>query len=194
MTIAAKTPLKGHWPVAFVLGGTDAEPALVPINYSMKSLAGDEYRVPIGELPSDPESALRVGACLDGKGRYPVRPARDRISVIDILSIPVFADRPIIVGTRDDEALGSLSPEPGRAVITLTAIREVAAKVAPDRERVDRAPGGGSGNALSQARNTAFAVYWALGDEITPTRRRQAMATLGWPAGTLDWVASTSSK
>lgn len=151
----------------------------MPLNYSMKALAGDEYRVPIA-LPDDPVAAAWIRERMDRDGRFRVRPAVGCDAVVTVLSIPEFADLPVIVGDARTRFLAKLSPT-DRACITLGQIRDAALAVAPDRD-----PAGSalktSVSALGSARDLGYCVYWALGDALPPTRRREAMAQAGWPA------------
>lgn len=187
MTTSLKPPLKGHWPIAFALGGTPAEPALVPLNYTLNVLAGDEYRVPIA-LPHDPAVAALVEERMDGDGRFRVGPAVGLDGVVAVLSIPDFADRPAIVLDEESRALASLSPS-ARPSITLKELRDAASAVIPERDPSERAPEP-SGNALSVARDIGFCAYWAIGDRITTARRRQAMTEAGWPEDLVTWATS----
>jgi hypothetical protein len=181
VTTSLKPPLKGHWPIAFALGGTPDDPALVPLNYTFNVLAGDEYRVP-ASLPDDPASAAIIEATLDEHDRVRISPAMGRDAVIAMLSIPDFAALPIIVlddGARD---LAALSPTP-RTCITVAEIRAAALEVVPDRDPAAGAPLP-AGRAIDIARDTAYCAFWAIGDVITDTRRRKAMAAAGWPEAT----------
>lgn len=178
MSTDEKAPLRGHWPVAFVLAGSIDEPALVPLNYTMNVLAGDEYRVPV-TLPSDIGAAEYVAGLLDDRGRARMSSAIGAGPVAAILSIPDFADRPLIVADEAARVLAGLSPLP-RVCITLSQIRDAAREEMPDRDPAARAPII-DGRAIDQARDLGSAVYWAIGDRVTATRRRKAMLVAGWP-------------
>ena len=185
-----KSPLKGHWPVAFALGGAVEDPALVPLNHTMNVLAGDEYRVPVG-LPADTEAAKCIAGLLDERGWARISPAVGIGPVAAILSIPTFADRPLIVADDAAIALASLSPVP-RVCVTLSQIQDAARQEVPDRDPGAKAPST-SGRAIDQARDLGFAVYWAIGDGLTPARRRKTMVAAGWPEGVLAWIAQPSA-
>ncbi len=178
MSTPEKSPLKGHWPVAFALGGTVKSPALVPLNYTLNVLAGDEYRVPV-TLPADPVTAGVIEARMDSRGWARMGPAVGHTAVVAMLSIPEFADRPVIVSDQRGGGLADLGPG-ARTVITLADIRDAARKTAPDRDPAARAPET-TGSPLAVARNLGFCTYWALSHGLTPTRRRQAMQLAGWP-------------
>jgi hypothetical protein len=178
VTTSLKPPLKGHWPVAFALGGTPDDPALVPLNYTFNVLAGDECRVP-ASLPEDAGLAAIIEATLDEHKRVRISPAVGRDGVIAVLSIPDFAALPVIVSDDAATGLAELSPTP-RACITVERVRAAAREVVPDRDPAEGAPLP-AGAPLTVARDTAYCVYWAIGDVITDTRRSKAMAAAGWP-------------
>ena len=191
MSTDEKPPLKGHWPVAFALGGSVDDLALVPLNYTMNVLAGDEYRVPVS-LPADPDAAAYVTGLLDERGRARMSSAVGIGPVTAILSIPDFADRPLIVTDHAAMALAGLSPLP-RACITLSQIQDAAREEVPDRDPAEKVPTIG-GRAIDQARDLGFSVYWAIGDGVTPTRRRKAMVAAGWPDHAVEPAMSNSSE
>ncbi|MBM3664702.1 MAG: hypothetical protein FJW92_02770 [Actinobacteria bacterium] len=191
MSSSGEAPLKGHWPTAFALGGTLDEPALVPLNYTANVLAGDEYCVPVS-MPPDATAAEYIESLLDHRGWARIGPSVGALAVAAMLSIPEFADRPIVVADEAARSLSELSPEP-RACITLGEIQDAAREVMPDRDPAARAPVV-SGRAIDQARALGFAVYWAIGDGVTPTRRRKAMAAAGWPESVIEWIAQPAGE
>jgi hypothetical protein len=186
-----KAPLKGHWPVAFVLAGTVDEPALVPLNYTANVLAGDEYCLPVA-MPDDAALAEYLESRLDERGWVRMGPAVGTTAVSAVLAIPDLDDRPLIVLDDAGKSLATLSTTP-RACITLGEIRDAAREVIPDRDPAAQGPGIG-GSSLDSARDLAFAVYWAIGDGMTPTRRRKAMVAAGWPESVVEWIAQPSGE
>lgn len=186
MSSNVKAPLKGHWPAAFALGGTLDDPALVPLNYTANVLAGDEYCVPVS-MPTDATVAEYIESLLDHRGWARMGPAVGVVAITAMLSIPEFADRPVVVADDAARVLGGMSPD-SRVCITLAEIQAAAREVMPERDPAARAPVI-SGRAIDQARDLGFAVYWAIGDGVTSTRRRKAMAAGGWPESVIEWIA-----
>lgn len=186
MSSDGKAPLKGHWPTAFALGGTLDQPALVPLNYAGSVLAGDEYCVP-AETPADPAAAAYVESLLDDRGWVRMAPAIGSGAVTAVLSISDFSDRPLIVGDEGARTLAALSPV-ARACITLSEIQDAAREVMSERDPAPKSLDRGT-RPIDQARNLAFAVYWAIGDGVTATRRRQTMVVAGWPESVISWIA-----
>jgi hypothetical protein len=191
MSSNGKAPLKGHWPTAFALGGTLDDPALVPLNHTANVLAGDEYCVPVS-MPSDATVAEYIESLLDHRGWVRMGPSVGVVPVTAMLSIPEFADRPVVVAEDAARVLVGMSPDP-RPCITLAKIQEAAREGMPERDPAARAPVI-SGRAIDQARDLGFAVYWAIGGGVTPTRRRKAMTAAGWPESVIDWMAQPSGE
>lgn len=191
MSTNGKAPLKGHWPVAFALGGSIDEPALVPLNYMANVLAGDEYCLQVS-LPDHEGLAEYIESRLDARGWVRMGPAVGSTAVTAMLAIPELADRPLIVADEDARALAVLGPVP-RECITLEAIRDAARAEVPDRDPAQQAPQI-DGTALDQARDLGFGVYWAIGAGMTPTRRRKAMIAAGWQESVIEWIAQPSGE
>jgi hypothetical protein len=164
--------------MAFVLGGSLEVPALVPMNYTAKVLAGDEYSVPV-EIPVEPSAAEYIESTLDHRGWARMSPADGTIAVRAMLSISDFSDRPLIVANEEAEVLARLSPV-HRACITLLQIQDAAREVMPERDPAQTVPDM-TGRPIDQARALGFAIYWAIGDGLTATRRVKAMIAAGWP-------------
>ncbi len=185
MSTAEKPPPIGHWPIAFALGGTPGAPALVPLNHTGDVLAGDEYRVPVTLLGATAVAGIS-DVSIAGSGWARMAPAVGRDAVVAMLSIPVLHDRPLIVLDESAKTLADLSPT-SRPCITLDQIREGARSVVPDRDPAHRAPEP-IGSPLEVARDLAFCVYWAIGHDLTPARRRKALAAAGWPESVIAWI------
>ena len=189
MSTVIKAPLKGHWPIAFVLGGSLDDPGLVPLNYTANVLAGNEYFLPVA-MPGDAVLADYLETRLDERGWVRMGPAAGATPVAALLAIPDLADRPLVVLAEEAKALSALSSTT-RACITLGEIRDAAREVMPDRDSAAKAPEIG-GSSLDSARDLGFAAYWAIGDGVTPTRRRKAMEAAGWPESVIAWIAQPS--
>ncbi len=191
MSTIREAPLKGHWPVAFAMGGTPEDPALVPLNYMLNVIAGDGYRVPV-QIPDDVAAGEYVDSLIDARGWARIGPAVGVGPVAAILSIPDFAARPLVVFDEGAKALADASPVP-RTCITLGEIRDAAREVMPDRDPTVNAPAI-EGRSIDRARDLGFSVYWAIGDGMTPTRRHNAMIAAGWPESVIEWVSQPQAR
>ena len=165
------------------------DPALVPVNYTGNVLAGDEYCIPVA-LPSSEDHQEYLRGRLDERGWVRMGPAAGAGAVSAVLALPDLADRPLVVADPDREPFAHLSIHP-RSCISLESILNAAREVVPSHDPTLHAPKIG-GSPLDQARDLGFAIYWAIGANMTPTQRRKAMIAAGWPASVTDWLVAPS--
>ena len=143
-------------------------------------------------MPDDPVLAEYLESRLDERGWVRMGPALGTTAVSAVLATPDLSDCPLIVVDEKAKALSALSSA-ARACITLEDIRDTAREVMPDRDLTGRSLVI-DGGALDQARDLGFAVYWVMGDGVTPTRRRKVMAAAGWPDPITQWMAQPAAR